>query len=119
MVRQINHSSGNDLTLPLIIERGDRAFGNYQGTSNALDSQLIWTREMSTITLHDAFVPAGCDSAHPPQPAVTVETGARWLAVYDAMTTRSGHYVQGAMFRTLLFAHFPVSRSEHIFNRYQ
>ena len=30
-----------------------------------------------------------------PQPAVTVEAGAIWGRVYDAVTTRAGRYVQG------------------------
>ena len=31
---------------------------SYQGTSNAPDSLLIWTRAMNTVTVHDAFVAA-------------------------------------------------------------
>src|SRR5438270_863790 len=41
-----------------------------------------------------------------PQPAVTVETGARWLAVYDAVTTRGGRYVQGGGCTTVGVAGF-------------
>ncbi|MBV8878153.1 MAG: FAD-binding protein, partial [Gammaproteobacteria bacterium] len=33
---------------------------SYQGTSSAADSLLIWTRALNQVTLHDAFVPAGC-----------------------------------------------------------
>ena len=68
---------------------------SYQGTSNAADSLLIWTRGMNAVTLHDAFVGAGCAGQHPPQPAVTVEAGAIWGRVYDAVTTKAGRYVQG------------------------
>ena len=32
---------------------------------------------------------------HAPQPAVTVEAGAIWGQVYDAVTTKGGRYVQG------------------------
>ncbi|HET7805998.1 MAG TPA: FAD-binding oxidoreductase [Pseudolabrys sp.] len=66
---------------------------SYQGTSNAADSLLIWTRPMHAITLHDRFVPQGCGD--PPLPAVTVEAGVMWIDAYDAVTTRAGRYVQG------------------------
>ena len=66
---------------------------SYQGTSNAPDSLLIWTRPMKAITLHDRFVPQGCDSA--PVPAVTIESGAMWVDAYDAVVTKGGRYVQG------------------------
>ena len=41
-----------------------------------------------------------------PQSAVTVETGARWLAVYEAVTTRGGRYVQGGGCTTVGVAGF-------------
>jgi FAD/FMN-containing dehydrogenase len=66
---------------------------SYQGTSNAADSLLIWTRAMHAIELHDAFVPSGCKDAA--VPAVTVEAGAMWIDAYDAVTTKAGRYVQG------------------------
>lgn len=66
---------------------------SYQGTSNAADSLLVWTRPMHAITLHDKFVPQGCD--HKPLPAVTVEAGVMWIDAYDAVTTKAGRYVQG------------------------
>ena len=56
--------------LRLVVKGGGHS---YQGTSNAPDSLLVWTRGMHAITLHDAFVPAGCRGA--PRPAVTVESG--------------------------------------------
>ncbi|MEO8506287.1 MAG: FAD-binding oxidoreductase, partial [Betaproteobacteria bacterium] len=68
---------------------------SYQGTSNAPDSLLIWTRPMDAITLHDDFVPAGCARRQAATPAVSVQTGARWLPVYNAVTTAAGRYVQG------------------------
>lgn len=68
---------------------------SYQGTSNAPDSLLIWTRQMKDIVLRDAFVAQGCEGRQPPQPAVTVGAGAIWGDVYDAVTTRGGRYVQG------------------------
>jgi FAD/FMN-containing dehydrogenase len=67
---------------------------SYQGTSNAADSLLIWTRHMNAITVHDAFVPTGCAAAEPKQ-AVSVGAGAIWMQVYDAVTTQRGRYVQG------------------------
>lgn len=66
---------------------------SYQGTSNAADSLLIWTRAMNAIELHDGFVPSGCAGA--PVPAVTVEAGVVWIDAYDAVTTKAGRYVQG------------------------
>jgi hypothetical protein len=44
---------------------------SYQGTSNAADSLLIWTREMHDIILHDAFVPRGV-RGEAPRSAVTL-----------------------------------------------
>lgn len=76
--------------LRLVVKGGGHS---YQGTSNAADSLLIWTRAMNDIVLHDAFVPQGC--ATTPVPAVSVGAGAIWLHVYDAVTTRAGRYVQG------------------------
>jgi FAD/FMN-containing dehydrogenase len=55
----------------------------------------FWTRRMNAITLHDAFVCAGCAGQHRPEQAVTVEAGAIWGQVYDAVTTKGGRYVQG------------------------
>jgi FAD/FMN-containing dehydrogenase len=40
-------------------------------------------------------VRSGCAGRHEPQPAVTVEPGAIWGQVYDAVTTKAGRYVQG------------------------
>ena len=76
--------------LRLVVKGGGHS---YQGTSSSADSLLIWTRRMKAVTLHDAFVPMGCSVA--PQPAVTVEAGALWGQVYDAVTTGGGRYVQG------------------------
>ena len=68
---------------------------SYQGTSSAPDSLLIWTRKMNAVTVHDAFIGAGCAGQYEPQQAVTVEAGAIWGHVYDAVTTRAARYVQG------------------------
>lgn len=78
--------------LRLVIKGGGHS---YQGTSSAPDSLLIWTRKMNGITLHDRFVGKGCEDIQEPQPAVTVEAGAMWLQVYEAVTTQAGRYVQG------------------------
>jgi hypothetical protein len=78
--------------LRLVVKGGGHS---YQGTSNAADSLLIWTREMNAVTVHDAFVGVGCAGHHEPQPAVTVEAGAIWGQVYDAVTTKAGRYIQG------------------------
>jgi FAD/FMN-containing dehydrogenase len=68
---------------------------SYQGTSNAPDSLLIWTRAMNEVTLNSAFVPAGCAGKVSPLPAVSCGAGAMWIDLYDAVTTRAGRYVQG------------------------
>jgi len=78
--------------LRLVVKGGGHS---YQGTSNAPDSLLVWTRRMNAITLHDAFTPAGCEGQTSPTRAVTVGAGAIWSQVYDAVTTRAGSYVQG------------------------
>ncbi|HEY6823777.1 MAG TPA: FAD-binding protein, partial [Steroidobacteraceae bacterium] len=68
---------------------------SYQGTSSAPDSLLIWTRALNQITLHDAFVPAGCAGKFEAAPAVSAGAGAMWIDLYDAVTSRAGRYVQG------------------------
>ena len=79
-----------DHKLRLAVKGGGHS---YQGTSNAPDSLLVWTRPMHAITLHDDFVPEGSRDA--PVPAVTIEAGAMWVDAYDAVTTRAHRYVQG------------------------
>jgi FAD/FMN-containing dehydrogenase len=71
-------------SLRLVVKGGGHS---YQGTSNAADSLLIWTRRMNAVTLHDAFIGVGCEGQHPPKHA--------WGQVYDAVTTKGGRYVQG------------------------
>lgn len=78
--------------LRLVIKGGGHS---YQGTSNAADSLLIWTRPMHRIAIHERFVSTGCLRPQRPVTAVTVEAGAMWMDVYDAVTTRAGRYVQG------------------------
>jgi FAD/FMN-containing dehydrogenase len=68
---------------------------SYQGTSNAPDSLLIWTRHMHDATIQNDFVARGCQSTHAPQRAVTVGSGTIWMQAYDAVTTQAGAYVQG------------------------
>ncbi|MGZ5269079.1 MAG: FAD-binding protein [Ramlibacter sp.] len=77
--------------LRLVVKGGGHS---YQGTSNARDSLLVWTRHMHDATLHDAFVPQGCAGV-PPVRAVSLGAGALWAHAYDAVTTRGGGYVQG------------------------
>src|ERR1700689_4275188 len=86
----VNFARTNNLRL--VVKGGGHS---YQGTSNAADSLLIWTRHMNAITTHDAFVGAGCDGRAEPQPAVSIEPGAIWGQAYDAVTTKGGRYVQG------------------------
>ena len=78
--------------LRLVVRGGGHS---YQGTSNCTDSLLVWTRSMNEVTLHDAFVARDCAAKAAPQPAVSVGSGAIWMHVYDAVTTKGGRYVQG------------------------
>jgi FAD/FMN-containing dehydrogenase len=86
----VNFARGNDLRL--VVKGGGHS---YQGTSNAPDSLLIWTRHMNDIAMHPAFVAQGCEHTVPPQPAVTLGAGTIWMQAYDAVTTNGGRYVQG------------------------
>jgi FAD/FMN-containing dehydrogenase len=90
VVAAVNFARENNLRL--VVKGGGHS---YQGTSNAADSLLIWTRNMKAVTLHDAFVGSGCEGQHPPQEAVTIGPGAIWGQAYDAVTTKGGRYVQG------------------------
>ena len=86
----VNFVRENDLRL--VIKGGGHS---YQGTSNAPDSLLIWSRHMNDITVHTAFVPQGSERTLRPQPAVTLGAGTIWMQAYDAVTTKGGKYVQG------------------------
>ena len=89
VVAAVNFARKHDLRL--VIKGGGHS---YQGTSNAPDSLLVWTRHMNDVILHDAFVAHGCIGTSP-QPAVTIGAGAMWIDAYDAVTTHGGRYVQG------------------------
>jgi FAD/FMN-containing dehydrogenase len=81
-----------DNNLRLVVKGGGHS---YQGTSNAPDSLLIWTRHMNGISMHPAFVPQGCEHTLQPQSAVTLGAGTIWMQAYGAVTTRGAKYVQG------------------------
>ena len=81
-----------DNNLRLVVKGGGHS---YQGTSNAPDSILIWTRHMNNIEMHTDFVPQGCEHTLQPQPAVTIGAGTIGMQAYDAVTTKGGKYVQG------------------------
>jgi FAD/FMN-containing dehydrogenase len=85
-------SFARDHRLRLVVKGGSHS---YQGTSNAADSLLVWTRAMNQVELHDAFVPAGCASQAAPVPAVSAGAGCLWIDLYHAVTTEAGRYVQG------------------------
>ena len=84
----VNFARDHDLRL--VVKGGGHS---YQGTSNSADSLLVWTRKMNAVELHDAFVAQGCSDD--PQHAVTIEAGALWGHVYDAVCVKGGRYVQG------------------------
>ena len=88
VVAAVNFARTHDLRL--VVKGGGHS---YQGTSDAPDSLLVWTRHMNDVRLEPAFVAHNCGTA--PQPAVTVGAGAMWIDAYDAVTTRAGRYVQG------------------------
>jgi hypothetical protein len=90
VVAAVNFARENNLRL--VVKGGGHS---YQGTSNAADSLLIWTRAMNNITVHDTFVAQGCAGSQAPQPAVTIEAGAMWIDAYNAVTSKAGRYVQG------------------------
>jgi len=90
VVAAVNFARTNNLRL--VVKGGGHS---YQGTSNAADSLLVWTRRMNAIVMHDAFVGAGCAGQAEPQPAVSIEAGAYWRQAYDAVTSKGGRYVQG------------------------
>jgi FAD/FMN-containing dehydrogenase len=86
----VNFARENDLRL--VVKGGGHS---YQGTSNAPDSLLIWSRHMNDISMHTEFIPQGCEHILRPQPAVTLGAGTIWMRAYDAVTTKGGRYVQG------------------------
>ncbi|MCI0607407.1 FAD-binding oxidoreductase [bacterium] len=90
VVAAVNFARENNLRL--VVKGGAHS---YQGTSNAPDSLLVWTRSMNRVTLHEAFVPKGCEGKIAPEPAVTTEAGAVWADLYDAVIVKGGRYVQG------------------------
>src|ERR1700728_3315598 len=90
VVAAVNFARTNNLRL--VVKGGGHS---YQGTSNAADSLLIWTRHMNAIVLHDAFVGAGCTGSAEPQPAVSIEPGAIWGHAYNEVAVKGGRYVQG------------------------
>lgn len=90
VVAAVNFARDNRLRL--VVKGGGHS---YQGTSNAADSLLIWTRAMNGIELHDGFVAHGCEGKQAGQPAVTLGAGAIWNQAYHAVTTLGGRYVQG------------------------
>jgi FAD/FMN-containing dehydrogenase len=90
VVAAVNFARVNRLRL--VVKGGGHS---YQGTSNAPDSLLVWTRPMKDTTLHAAFVPQGCAGRAEPVRALSVGAGALWAHAYDAATTRGGGYVQG------------------------
>lgn len=65
----VNFARENDLRL--VIKGGGHS---YQGTSNAPDSLLVWTRHMHDIAMHGAFVPQGCEYPS----TATGRDGGRW-----------------------------------------
>ena len=90
VVAAVNFARQNHLRL--VVKGGGHS---YQGTSDAPDSLLVWTRKMTGTTLHDAFIGAGCEGQAAATRAVSVGAGALWAHVYDAVTTKAGFYVQG------------------------
>lgn len=78
--------------LRLVVKGGAHS---YQGTSNAPDSLLVWTRPMREVRMIENFTPEGGDGKTAPVPAVSVEAGAVWIDVYDLVTVKGGRFVLG------------------------
>jgi len=76
--------------LRLVVKGGGHS---YQGTSNAPDSLLVWTRRLTHIDLHEDFTPKNCVRTE--GPAASIGAGAIWQEAYAAVTTKGGRYVQG------------------------
>jgi FAD/FMN-containing dehydrogenase len=89
IVAAVNFARENRLRL--VVKGGGHS---YLGNSSSADSLLIWTRHMNAVTVHDQFIPTGCESIKA-QPAVTIESGAIWGKAYNEVTTKNGRYVQG------------------------
>ena len=68
----VNFARENDLRL--VVKGGGHS---YQGTSNAPDSLLIWTRHLNDIAMQTAFIPQGCERSLRPQPAVTTSASSK------------------------------------------
>jgi FAD/FMN-containing dehydrogenase len=86
----VNFARENNLRL---VVKG--AGHSYLGTSNAPDSLLIWTRQMTQVTPHASFVGKGCEGHAAAIPAVSAGAGAVWMDLYNAVTMQGGRYVQG------------------------
>jgi hypothetical protein len=86
----VNFARENDLRL--VVKGGGHS---YQGTSNAADSLLVWTRHMHDVSMHEGFVPQGCEGKLATRRAVRCGSGAIWMQAYDAVTSKAGAYVQG------------------------
>lgn len=78
--------------LRLVVKGGAHS---YLGQSNAPDSLMIWTRDLKGLTIHDGFVPQGCDGKVAPHPAVSVASGEKFVSLYDFVIRQHGRYVQG------------------------
>jgi FAD/FMN-containing dehydrogenase len=89
--------------LRLVVKGGGHS---YQGSSNAADSLLIWTRRMAQVIPHDAFLASGCEGQAQPQAAVSIGAGAIWGHVYAEVMARGGRYVQGGGCMTVGVAGF-------------
>jgi FAD/FMN-containing dehydrogenase len=78
--------------LRLVVKGGGHS---YQGTSNAADSLLVWTRGCRDRRARGLRRPGLRRPGQRRCAAVSVGAGALWSQVYDAVTTRPAGYVQG------------------------
>lgn len=90
VVAAVNFAQKHNLRL--VVKGGGHS---YQGTSNAKDSLLIWTRKMNKIEVHEKFIPFKATATPAPMKAVSVGAGCVWMQVYQKVTTQRGLYVQG------------------------
>ena len=108
----VNFARVNNLRL--VVRGGGHS---YQGTSQAPDSLMIWTRRMNEAKVHAEFTARDCEALQAPQPAVTLGAGAMWIDAYDAVTTRAGRYVQGGGCATVGVAGLVQSGGFNMFSK--
>ncbi len=90
LVAAVNFAKKHNIRL--VIKSGGHS---YQGTSNAADSLLVWMKDMNKYEIHKKFLCQGCEGKEEPRRAVSIQTGSRWMPVYNKVMGESDLYIQG------------------------